>query len=507
MEIERANFDDLYKGNQEGTRLFQFQEDLNEEKNNYSFDPVRQIIPINVNQKTVKADLLALFNQFQESFSSKLIDGIESSLIELNNNLQCLQPDEESFLFIINSDFIDQIIFLLLNPPTYEIYQPVIYLIINLFKISIKYDKPEIFERINSIENFDLLQYLLMKINPNYKENPNQEISQILLQIDMILLPHFLHLISFYYIKMNDEIRDLIFQVVISPNINFLFQFLDDQELTVNVSRLVFLSTKYPIKNIQFEYIISIINFFIDNIESLDMKSQRFFFKAINNLADDENVMKQLFESNFDGLIECYISIKKNELIEDKSLKYALTLKSKMLCANCESVTVSYQKLIDIINSKFNRSKKVAFDFLKKAIELRSNDKPFNDDQLFNYFINSMKNGKFEMKYKFIRVIEIWMVKSNGFDILNRSQTVLEEISPFLQQISTEDQLFVIVLEEVKRFLDVASGNADALQNLKNIVEINVGVDYLVEIQSESQSSEAVCSLVQSILNYWSNEE
>ena len=111
------------------------------------------------------------------------------------------------------------------------------------------------------------------------------------------------------------------------------------------------------------------------------------------------------------------------------------------------------------------------------------------------------------MKSEFIRVIEVWLVKSSAFEILNRSQIVLEEISPFLQQISIEDQLFVIVLEEIKRILDVAAGNADALQNLKNLVEINVGVDYLVEIQSESESSEAVCSLVQNILNYWSNDE
>lgn len=490
---------DLYKGEQEESRFVYICEDADAEKQSYSFNPVHQVIPSDCNQKTIKADLISLFEIFQESLMKKSNEGVEFSLTEMNVYLKSIQLEDKTYDFIIQSNFIDQIINLLLNPLTNEIYNQLIFLIINLFSLSKKYKKNEIFEKFNSIKNFNLLDYFLNKINPDYQKVTEQSIEQILLQMDT-LFPHFLHLISFYCFIENVEIRDLILQAVIQPCIEIFFSNFEDHEMTSNASLLIYSSTKLPFKESQNKYVAFIIDFFVKNVKNLDSLSQRYFFKSINNLiSQNENVIKILFESNFDGLIEFYINQKK-EFIDDKSLKYALILKLKMLCEDNESVTVVYPKLIDIGISKFNRSKKVAFELFQKALELK-NDQPFNDDQFFNYFIESLRNGKFEMKYEFIKILAIWSKKSNQLDILSKSDVVIDEVSQFLQQFSVSDDLFVVLLDIIKVLFEKAQSSSEHFEKLKSIVNENNGFAFLADIQSDSESPEIVINLIQYILN------
>lgn len=494
---------DLYKENQEDSNQLS-NEKQNIQDDRYIFDPSIRILPEKTTEEKLNVDLITLFTNLNESLSLNLFEKAQIELIEIVNNLVSFQPDEKTFDFIINSNLHLQILSILQAPPTYEIYHYSIYLISSLFAISWKYEKIEIFNKFNSIENFNLLDFFIQKFNPNYKAEPTRQID--LLTFDLDMLPSYLQIISFYCIFLDKPICDMITQIVIIPNLPIFFNAFEDTELTSAASFLVSSSTKYPLNIENNEYVSWIITFTIQKVTMMDLNSQYYFFKSINNLTQNEKMISYLFNLNFETFLENYlktnISSFTNNLLDE-----ILTLQLKLLLADPNKVILDYSKLIDI-SFRFKNLRNIAFQLFGNGMKLREKDCPLDDDNFFAYFMNLYYDAAFDMKSEIVKILEVWMMKSSHQLVSKRALLLMNEISQFMEQVSINDSLFLVVLHEIIILLDIESKSSlDEFQKSKNILESNDCVSYLTELQNDEEADENTCKMAQEILKYFRSTE
>lgn len=487
-----------YKEFQEANKII-YLDQLNDadRMNSYSRSPE------NVSISSTPSDIVSDLQQFQNAILSDSLN--EKSFENLFNDFRECQLNARSYDFLIESGIIQQIFSLLSYPQSSKIYKLTIWLIISIFSNSIKFQNNKI---INELESNDLFDFLLCRFNPKYDlylDGDESYLIKINPQIfDMILLPYYLHLLSYYCYLFNKEIRDIILNIVILPNHEIFFDDFDNNELIHESSLLLYSTTFFPFDEDQKDYINWLITLLIQNVQKFEPTSERFLFISILNLAKMENFLPYLFQFKFQEFLNKYINLQSKN---DAAMNAALTLQILLLEQDPSQVNIDYQALLNIGNAikLFPQAKLLAFELFRKGLELTKDDSPFDDDEFFTKFLKKIDNGPFEVKSQYIKIIDVWIQQCCPIELMSkRASDIIFTITQLLFETSSEDELNFLILQIINTLFENAnSHNASEFQTLKIIFENCDGVHILEEIIKDDESPDKSCQLAQNMLTIW----
>ena len=414
---------------------------------------LKELVRVLNNKNSSDSDVIEAFTQFSEG-------------------IKCFKPNQQFYSYFIQQNFTELFLFLLQSAKN-EIFESILWTISIIFFVSFRYDNKVI---VNEFTKYNLFDFLLSINISNIPKNS---------------IPSYLNILS-YYCLLDEKTRDTVINQVFFPLKEFLFDDLNENELVKQAAIIIDNSTRFRIKNT--EYKKWVLQFFLVNYKFLDENIIFYFLKSIKALCIDPSFIDLLFLFHFEGFLER--SLKNFTFHEHKN--FILDLQNFMLKKDPSRVNINYAYLMELGSSPPLDCCAKAFKTFRNGIKFRKCDNPLSDIQLYNSFLNLLRDGPYEVKYELVKCIYTWFNSSPKKDIITHVPSLLPEIIQIIV-ICDDDTIISKILIEIKIIFDIF-GTHGFLEQLKELPGIPDLISY---IQSLDIIDEAISQNVNYILSFF----